>query len=139
MNVLCMNKLVLNQATEVPWIWGRDRGRMIWFKCQHICDRPSMHKPNIHRKTSKSRFLHHPLTELLLITMMFFFFPYDLLFSSYTTVSMIQPKIYISRNVRFRFRICTLFTNSPTTNRFVFDESILSSWTKLFQEVSSRG
>ena len=74
-----------------------------------------MHKPTIHLKTSKSTLLHHPLTELLLITMMFFFFPYNLhvLFSSYTTISVIQLKMYISRNVRFQFCIRTPFTNSP--------------------------
>ena len=64
-----------------------------------------MHKPTIHCKTSKSSFfLHHPLTELLLTTTMFFFFPYDLLFSGYTTVSVIQLKMYISRNVYFQLR-----------------------------------
>ena len=82
-----------------------------------------MHKPTIHCKIPKSSFLHHNLTELLLITTMFFFFPYDLLFSSYTAVSVIQLKMYTSRNVHFRFHIRTLFTNSPRTNHFVFDES----------------
>ena len=65
----------------------------------------SMHKPTIHRKTSKSSFLHHPLTKPLLITTMFLFFPCDLLFSTYTTVSVIQLKMYISRNICFQFRI----------------------------------
>ena len=58
-----------------------------------------MHKPTIHCKTSKSSFLHHPLTELLLITTICFIFPHDLLSSSYTTVSVIQLKIHLSRNV----------------------------------------
>ena len=100
---------------------------------------PSMHKPTIHRKKSKSSFLHHPLTELLLIMTMFFIFPYELLFSSYTTVSVIQLKMYTSRNVRLQFRIRTLFTNSQRTNRFVFDKYIQSSWTKLCQKVRSGG
>ena len=66
---------------------------------------PFLHKPTIPCKTSKSSFLHHPLTELLLITTMFFFFPSNLSFSSYmyTTVSVIQLKINISRNVCFQF------------------------------------
>ena len=100
---------------------------------------PSMHKPTIHCKTSKSIFLHHTLTELLLITTVFFFFPYDLLFSSYTTVSVIQLKMHISRNVRFRFCIRNPFTNSTRTNCFVFNKCIQSSWTKLCQKVRSRG
>ena len=98
-----------------------------------------MHKPTIHCKTSKSNFLHHPLPELLLVTTMFFFFPYDSLFSSYTTVSVIQLKMYISRNVHFQFRICTLFTNSPRNNRFIFDEYLQSLWTKLCQKACSIG
>ena len=53
-------------------------------------------------------------------------FPYDLLFSSYTTVSLIQLKMHISRKVRFQFRIRTPFTNSPITNRFVFDDYLQS-------------
>ena len=79
---------------------------------------PTMHKPTIHRKISKSSFSHHPVTELLLITTMFFFSQYNLLSSSYTTVSVIQLKMYISTNVRFHFRIRTPFTKSPRTNRF---------------------
>ena len=61
------------------------------WKHSRVCSEmwPSMHKPTIHRKTLKSSFLHHPLTELLLIATMFFFFLYDLLFSSYATVSVI--------------------------------------------------
>ena len=71
----------------------------------------SMHKPNIYRKTSKSSCLHHPFTEILLITMMFFY-PYDILFSIYTMVSVIQLKMYNSRNFRFQIHIHTAFTNS---------------------------
>ena len=100
---------------------------------------PCMRKPTIHRKTSISSFLHHPLTEPLLITMMFSFFPYDLLFSSYTTVSVIQMKMYISRNVRFQFRIHAPFTNSQRSTRFIFDKYIHNLWTKLCQKVRSRG
>ena len=44
----------------------------------------------------------------------------------YTTVSVIQLKMHISRNVRFQFRIRTPFTNSPITNRFVFDDYLQS-------------
>ena len=91
---------------------------------------PSMHKPTIHHI--------HSLTELLVIMMVFFFYPYDLLFLSYTMVSVIRLKMYISRSVRFQFRIPTLFTNSPRTDRFVFNKYIQSSWTKLCQ-VRSRG
>ena len=94
-----------------------------------------MHKPTIHRKTSKSSFLHHPLTKPLLTMLMFSLFPYDLLFSSYTMVRMIQLKMYISRNVR----ILTSCTSSPRTNRFIFNEYIQSSWAKLCQKVHSRG
>ena len=50
------------------------------------------------------------------------FFPYDLLFSIYNTVNVIQLKMYISRNVRFRFCIRTLLTNRPRTDCFVFDK-----------------
>ena len=35
---------------------------------------PSMHKPTIHRTTSKFNFLYHRLTELFVITTMFLFF-----------------------------------------------------------------
>ena len=41
------------------------------------------------------------------------FFPYDLLFSSYTTVSVIKLKIHILRDGHFHFCICTLLTNNP--------------------------
>ena len=59
---------------------------------------PFMHKSTVHRKILTSSFsLHHPLTKLLLITMMSSFLQYDLLFSSYTTVSVIQLKMYILR------------------------------------------
>ena len=98
-----------------------------------------VHKPTINRKTAKFSFLHHPLTEPLLITTMFFFHPYDLLFSSYTTVSVIQLKKLISRKVHFQFRIHTSFTNSPRNYRFIFDKCIQSSWTKHRQKVRSRG
>ena len=84
---------------------------------------PSMHKPTIHRKILNSSFLHHPLTEHLLITMIFFS-PHNLLFSSYATISVIQLKMHSSRNVRFKFHIRTPFTNSPRTNHFVFDECL---------------
>ena len=94
---------------------------------------PSMHKPTIHRKISTSSFLHHPLTDLSLITTTFFFLPYNLLFSSYTTVSVIRLIMYISRNARSRFCIRTPFTNSPTTNCLVCDEFMSSLWTKLLQ------
>ena len=47
------------------------------------------------------------------------------------TISVIQLKMYISRNVRVQFRILTLFTNSRRTNRFLIDECIQNSWTKL--------
>ena len=80
----------------------------------------------VRRRTSKSSFLHHPLNEHLLIMMMFSFFPCDLLFSSYTTVSVIQLKMHISRNVRFQFRIRTPFNNSPKINHFIFDECLQS-------------
>ena len=118
----------------------KSKGKCMWWQLwwsTHIW--PSMHEPTIHHKTSKSSFLVHPLTELLLITTLYFFFPYDLLFSSYMTVSAVQLKMYISRNVHFQFRICTPFTNSPRTNRFVFDKYIQSLWTKLCQKVCSRG
>ena len=96
-----------------------------------------MHKPTIHGKISKSSFFHHPLTDISLITMILFLFPYDLLFSSYMTVSVIRLKRYIHFEKRpFPFPyIRTLFTNSPTTNCFVFDESMPSSCTKLRQEL----
>ena len=68
------------------------------------------------------QFLHRPLTEHLLIMMMFFFFPNNVLFSSYMTVSVMQLKKHISRNVHFQFHIRTLFTNSPRTNCFTFDD-----------------
>ena len=60
-----------------------------------------MHKPTINRKTSKSSFSNHPLTERLLITNMCFFFPYDLLFMSYATVGVIQVKMSISIKEQF--------------------------------------
>ena len=85
-----------------------------------------MDKPTIHRKKNKIQILHHPLTELWLIMTMFFFSANDLLFSSYTTVSVIQLKMHISRNVRFQFRIRTPFTNSPRTDCFVFDKYLQS-------------
>ena len=97
-----------------------------------------MRKLPSHCKTSKSCFLHGPLTELLLIMTVFSFLPYDLLFSSYTTVRVIQLEMYILRNVRFQFCIWAPFTISPRTNRFVFDECIPSLWTKLCQKVCSR-
>ena len=68
-----------------------------------------------------------------------FLLPYDLLFTSYTMVSVIQLRMLISRNVHFQFRRRTPFTNSPRTNRFVLDECIQSSWTKLRQKEGSRG
>ena len=106
--------------------------------CDHMC--PSLHKPTIHRTTLKLTFYIILLPNFCwYITTMYMLSSYNLLFSSYTTVSVIQLKMYISRNVCFQFRIRTPFTNSPRTNHFVFDEYIQSSWTKLRQEVSSRG
>ena len=89
-----------------------------------ICDCLCINRP--FTANIEIQFLHHPLTELLLIMTMVFFFPHDLLFSSYMTVSVIQLKKYISTNVRFHFRICTPCINSARTNRFLFDEYIQS-------------
>ena len=107
------------------------------LKIHVICDHLCINRP-FTTKYLYPVFLRHPLTELLLTTKMVFFFPHDLMFSSYMTARVIQLKINILRNIRFQFRIRTPFTNSPTTNRFVFNEYIQSSRTELSQEVSSR-
>ena len=105
---------------------------ILGFSDHHICDQISMHKLTIYRKTLQSSFLHHPLTELLLITTM------------YIVLKLYNGKcdtaeMYIPRNAHFQFRICTPFTNSPRTNHFILDKYIQSSWTKLCQMVLSRG
>ena len=95
---------------------------------------PSRQKPTIHRKISKSSILHHTLTDVLPITTMFFFFPYDLLFTSYTTISVIRLKctymyrekrpfpipysysVYNNQSLRFR-RIYAKFVDQTSPER----------------------
>ena len=99
-------------------------GKRLWDVCVLLYMWPSMHKPTIHHKTSKSSFFHHPLTKLLLITTMFSQFPYDIFFSRYTTVCVLQFKMHISRNVHFRFRICTLFKKESLRFRRIHTKSV---------------
>ena len=81
---------------------------------------PSMHKSTIHRKTSKSSFLHRPLTKLFLVTTMFLFFSIQLLVLKLYDCDTVECTYWEMSVSNFIFILRLL--NSPRNIRFVFDE-----------------
>ena len=96
---------------QIKAIWGH-RSNSVNPKTLPNCDRLCLNRPFMSKQRNSVFFLYHPLTEFLLITTLFFFCPYEVLFSSYTTVSVVQLKMLISRNTRFQFCIGSPFTYS---------------------------
>ena len=92
-----------------------------------MCDHLAMHKATIHGKTSKSCFLHHPLTRTFADNDDVYLFSIRLIvLKLYDVKCNTVENLHFSSNVRFQFHIRAPFINPPRTtcNCFIFDEYI---------------